>query len=247
MLKKIVLVVALLLIATNLWAAKTWDVSATTHNMGTTATAATDGSYVATNEDEVCIFCHTPHGGTLNYPLWNRTMPDQSGANFFTHYTSATLSGALKGLPTTRPVNAESLLCMSCHDGVVGVGTLANYSNGTVGLPSNEIANIVFMMVAVGSSIGDSMQGGLPNRDLRDDHPISFSYDLAKGDGVKGDMLFATDIAKGKGVRFFGANNNVECSSCHDPHVDGNIDPAYSPFLVTPNTGSALCLACHNK
>jgi len=48
----------------------------------------------------------------------------------------------------------------------------------------------------------------------------------------------------------------LECSSCHDPHVayddwhplaDGNEDLAYMPFLIMPNSASALCLSCHNK
>lgn len=33
----------------------------------------------------------------------------------------------------------------------------------------------------------------------------------------------------------------VECASCHDPHS------ANDTFLRIPNTGSAVCLACHNK
>ena len=41
---------------------------------------------------------------------------------------------------------------------------------------------------------------------------------------------------------------SVECGSCHDPHVEetaaGN---AGATFLRIKNTGSAVCLACHNK
>ncbi len=251
MIKKTWLVVAMLLVTTSVWAAKTWDVSATTHNLGSTATAATYFVYVATNEDEVCIFCHTPHGGTLNTPLWNRTLPNQGAGSEFSHYTSTTLSTKIRvDLSPTRPISAESLLCMSCHDGVVGVGTLVNYSNGTVGKPDNELAKIQPMLpITPGSAIGDSFANDRPTRDLRDDHPISFSYDAVKADVAKGGRLHTVAEAKNGilGVRFFGTNNRVECSSCHDPHVNGNIDSAYSPFLVMPNTGSALCLACHIK
>lgn len=250
MIKKTLLVVVMLLVTTSVWAAKTWDVSATTHNLGSTATA-TYGIYVASNEDEVCIFCHTPHGGTLNTPLWNRTLPNQAGAAAFSHYTSTTLSQPLKALSTTRPISAESLLCMSCHDGVIGVGTLVNYSNRTVGNPSNEGAYIPYMFGAPGSAIGDSWTNDLPTRDLRDDHPISFSYFDVKADVAKGGRLHTSLDARNAGIRFFGADAagglKVECSSCHDPHVNGNIDSAYAPFLVMPNTGSALCLACHIK
>jgi len=37
----------------------------------------------------------------------------------------------------------------------------------------------------------------------------------------------------------------VECASCHDPHVE---DTGSNPtFLRISNTGSAVCLACHDK
>lgn len=42
---------------------------------------------------------------------------------------------------------------------------------------------------------------------------------------------------------------SVECGSCHDPHVEeGTGAPAAgATFLRIANTGSAVCLACHNK
>jgi hypothetical protein len=59
--------------------------------------------------------------------------------------------------------------------------------------------------------------------------------------------LHTVAAAQAAGVRFFGATNFVECSTCHDPHVDYFTAPDYTPFLITPNTGSNLCLACHIK
>jgi predicted CXXCH cytochrome family protein len=40
-------------------------------------------------------------------------------------------------------------------------------------------------------------------------------------------------------------NGNVECTSCHNPHVQ-NIDPNNPDVLVINNSSSALCLACHS-
>jgi predicted CXXCH cytochrome family protein len=34
----------------------------------------------------------------------------------------------------------------------------------------------------------------------------------------------------------------LECASCHTVHDNSNV-----PFLRADNTGSALCLKCHNK
>ena len=264
MVKKSVLVVAVLLAATNLWAAKTMDVSGTRHNLSSTSVNIAN-YYTATNEDEVCIFCHTPHGGALTGPLWNRNVPT---ANGFTHYSSATLSGYMTGLASNRNVNAESLLCMGCHDGSTALNSIINNSNRTGAAPDGSSAsNIVAFpwLGLTGSAIGDAPNGagGLTGdaKNLSDDHPISFSYysawnhadnsgKLNRADGV------AANDPRADGIRFFGTDQvaggqRVECSSCHDPHVNyeplNSGDAAYTPFLVMPNTGSALCLACHIK
>lgn len=257
MFKKSVLVVALLLIATNLWAVPTLGVSKSRHNLGSTS-AFGAGQYKAGNEDEVCIFCHTPHGGTLNGPLWNRNVV----ASTFTHYTSVTLSSYLQGLSTTRALNPESLLCMSCHDGSTAMNSIINNSNRTGAQPNNT-GNVVNALVAPGAAIGDAFDPADPTYStllfstttISDDHPISFSYYEVKADVIKGPRLHTVADAKTAGVRFFGptgvANgDHVECSSCHDPHVNyegvGG-DAAYTPFLVASNAASALCLACHIK
>lgn len=43
-----------------------------------------------------------------------------------------------------------------------------------------------------------------------------------------------------------GSQAFVECASCHDPHVE-NVAGSNPTFLRKANTGSAVCLACHNK
>jgi predicted CXXCH cytochrome family protein len=40
-------------------------------------------------------------------------------------------------------------------------------------------------------------------------------------------------------------NGNVECTSCHDPHVEAK-DPVAHNFLVKNSANGQLCLACHN-
>lgn len=258
MLEKPLLVVVLLLLATNLWALP-MDVSTGRHNM---STSATEAYYRSGNEDEICIFCHTPHGGSLNGPLWNRAYTP--AATGFTHYSSATLSGYMTGV-AIRDVNMESLLCMSCHDGSVTTGAINNIinsSNRTGALPSNLSDPMAPSWFGPGAVIGDIGTGtGFGTlghtKNLSDDHPVSFSYysawnhadnsgKLNRGDNTAEDPRL-------KGIRFFGPDQmgeqRVECSSCHDPHVDFSAagDPNLAPFLVMSNAGSALCLACHVK
>ena len=256
MMKKTVLVVVMFLVSTNLWAAS--DVSKTWHNMSSTSP---EWPYQSTNEDEVCIYCHTPHGGTLDAPLWNRALP--TGA--FTHYSSATLSATIVGV--NRAVNAESLVCMSCHDGAVALNAILNESNSTGGPPSQSYPlPPPPSPFGVGSVIGTIAINGAAqaqSRNLTDDHPISFSYHDVYNDVAEDYtlQLRAYNLAEAAGVRFFPLNTGaagdvaggkrVECSSCHDPHVNyvaaRGGDASLAPFLVRSNAASALCLACHIK
>jgi hypothetical protein len=133
-------------------------------------------------------------------------------------------------------------------------------SSNDIGLPKNagssnsdtRIVGGFVPMARIGAGPTDPAEG---TGDLSDDHPISFSYDAVRGSvvydtGAKAGQLRDVNIALSRGVKFFPPGNRLECSSCHDPHVDysassGQTD--YSPFLITPNTGSALCQACHSK
>ncbi len=218
--------------------------------------------YKSSNEDEICIFCHTPHGGSLTGPLWNRA----NTTTTYTHYSSATASAYLRGLSVNRPVSNESMLCLSCHDGSITVHSILNTSNRTGGPPEafwdpdNGVkiqALDLGFIAATAAKIGASLDvnGNLvdDSTDLMDDHPISFLYDSVRAQ--KPTEFKTVAAAEGAGVRFFpptGADGvkRVECSSCHDPHVDyfsGTGNAAYTPFLITPNDGSKLCLACHTK
>ncbi len=217
-----------------------------------------------TDEDQICVFCHTPHGGSLTGPLWNRTNPNST----WSHYNSASMSSYLQGLSVSRTVENESLLCMSCHDGSISVNHVLNLPNDRNGaLINTQVAlggdplddtKIISLGGTGGARIGESTS--LASGDLSDDHPISFSYAgvLASSEytvGSKVGELHSVTDAVTAGVQFFDGgvtgDDRVECSSCHDPHVNYNTgqggDADYAPFLIMPNNGSALCLACHNK
>lgn len=251
-----------LCIAYPVWGKGPANVANTIHNLSTSAPFV---MYQSDNVSEVCVFCHTPHGGLLTGPLWNHSLPAN---NSFTHYNSATLSTALQGLSVTRVINDESLLCMGCHDGSVAVDHLINYPNSLNGNPitffggSTTDLDIVDLFGGVGARIGASPSNTSGSGDLSDDHPISFSYAdvladpmYGAGGSKDGQLRPIGNTAdansalgyKGEGVRFFGSNARVECSSCHDPHVDYFTDADYTPFLIRPNTGSDLCLSCHIK
>lgn len=239
------------------------NVSATVHNLSTTGVFS-DGSpsfYRASDNTEVCVYCHTPHGGSLTGPLWNRNNPTGP----WTHYSSTTMSAFMKTLASNRAVNDESLLCMSCHDGSISVNHVINVPNAlgstTLESVSGSDVDIISLpgvpMNRIGASINDAFSSG----DLSDDHPISFSYDDVEGSndyqiGAKaGQLNSSTDInLMAEGPRFATravagmGTNRVECTTCHDPHVYyTDAVNTYKPFLIMSNAGSNLCLACHVK
>lgn len=74
--------------------------------------------------------------------------------------------------------------------------------------------------------------------DLRDDHPIGIQY---PPDGLSGFKPRA-NLSPVKLVSWGGRTDRVECTSCHEPHSDD-----FGMFLRMDNTGSALCLQCHDK
>ena len=214
-------------------------VSAGSHNL---SSLSPNPGY-QTDEPEICVFCHTPHGASSAGPLWNKPLPSGS----FTHYTVDMVNNSDPLEDPSRAVSAQSLLCLSCHDGTASVNTVIN-------LPNTRSTPIVTSMNGEANNpifpgfMGSPYQPVL-DTDLTNDHPISFSYDTAKADLNLAPKLRTVGQAQTAGVRFFGAGNYVECSTCHDPHVDYSAsgDPAYTPFLITPNSSSALCLACHIK
>ena len=140
-----------------------------------------------------------------------------SSGSTYLPYRSTTVKAAI-GQPT-----GASKLCLSCHDGTIALGMVRSRSGaipfhgGTGPLPSGA------------TRLGT---------DLADDHPISFAYDtaLASANGQLKPPAALTGAVR------LDKNGQVQCTSCHDPH-----DNQYGQFLAQMNTGSTLCLACHNE
>jgi len=254
-LKNTVLAAVLLLTCVTLAQARgTANVNNTVHNLSSAGPAP----MYQTDSDEVCVFCHTPHGGRLAAPLWNRNDPTPT----WQFYNSATLTADVKAVAS---VSAESLLCLSCHDGSIATNRVLNPPNGLTGInapqPTTSFGDSPIIGYIPGSfkrigglsvDVGGGVYGSDSSTgDLRDDHPISFDYQTVLNNNPA-EELHTVANAQAAGIRFFpaggaGGEYRVECSSCHDPHVDYNSQPEYTPFLNTPNTGSDMCLACHNK
>jgi predicted CXXCH cytochrome family protein len=193
-------------------------------SVGSTATFHQAG-FPDTNVTAICVFCHTPHqpNGVTTDPLWNHTL---SSTASYGVYSSTTLNATPTDIGGQQTV---SNLCMSCHDGTVGVGSQYNQQNG-VPAPSTAATTI--------SNTNPAYLG----TDLTNDHPINFTYDaaLATADGELNTPVSASCVDASCNVPLFGGT--LQCASCHDPH-----DNTLSPFLTVTQVDSALCTTCHQK
>jgi hypothetical protein len=227
--KVIILVVALTLVAAGVAFA---GIVNTKHNL---SSAGLGTQTYTSNTDEVCVFCHTPHG-TMIQPLWNRANPD---ATTFTPYSSDTFSQ--NGAVT---LGAGSLNCLSCHDGTTGLNAITNSPGpGTGTQPTVGPTNVI---TGTFTNLG---------KDLRDDHPVGFVYaNAVTADtlGINPDTTALTTGATGWKTAVAGntiANllraGQMECVSCHEPHMEAAAGKV--AFLRNDNSASNMCTTCHNK
>ncbi len=154
----------------------------TKHNLGSSNSASSNHTTATT---EICIFCHTPHGGdqTTFAPIWNR-------ATGTTDYTRFSALGRLTFDAKEAPIGSVSAACLSCHDGTQSMDSVINSSGSdTIGRLDTGAGNGSWSQ---GRAMGNgsfaqangAWDGSLMPRgdmvflgtDLSNDHPISMQY-----------------------------------------------------------------------
>ncbi|HEY6196402.1 MAG TPA: cytochrome c3 family protein [Candidatus Eisenbacteria bacterium] len=168
----------------------------TLHNLSYAASSDRYGPGALRNYGEVCVYCHTPHGGQTSAPLWDRNFSVASYQMYDAAHSS-TINMTVDPQPT-----GVSLACLSCHDGTVGLDVIVNTPNNYTGGP------------AVGTRMPTNIIANL-STDLRNDHPISITYDPTA------DPLFHSAASvQAAGLQLYGGK--VQCGSCHNPHTAAN-------------------------
>jgi predicted CXXCH cytochrome family protein len=162
-----------------------------------------------------CLYCHAPHSGIGKGPLWGQTLSTQT----YTLYSSDTMQNSA-GQPV---LGRTSSLCLSCHDGTVAPGLMVPYGQLNI---TGKMSNLSIFGTHLENSHPFSLQ--LPMKD---------AANLIEGFASSGTISDPTNSVKL-------INGNIECSTCHNPHVQ-NTDKRSANFLVRDNVGGALCLSCH--
>lgn len=181
----------------------------TKHNLGSGAGPA--GRNQVSDTAEICVFCHTPHGGATGapVPLWNKRLgvggAPAGGGSYTTYDTLQTPS--LDG--TVAQVGSVSMACLSCHDGTQAMdnvinapgsgGVVANGGDGT----NNGNDGRAFSWSGTRVSTAGVMQnadGFIANlgTDLTNDHPIGIQY---CGGGITATSLTASTACNDKDFR----------------------------------------------
>lgn len=224
-----------------------------------TIASGTDG-VVADVQSRICIYCHHPHnaysagsatGGRTGSvaaigaysPLWNRQMSTKN----FVPYNNGNLMGNLAGQSNkqhalnaaqvtngTAELAGVSLLCMSCHDGVVGMNAYSQVTGSTLGAGNNATVR------AITTSAGFA-------GDMNNHHPMGFNYNAVQA--LDNEIASSsTAMVRNTTVTISSLldGNNMECVTCHDVHNTAN-NAGAERFLWTSNNRSNFCLTCHLK
>jgi predicted CXXCH cytochrome family protein len=125
---------------------------------------------------DLCLPCHTPHVTSREAPLITATQP-------------APVSGLALGAEVQ--LSAASLLCLSCHDGVVASDVYA----GPHAMTWSDRA-------------GGGVRAGTSRLTS---HPIGTLYPVARPD-------YASPGAVSSDGRIKLPDGRIQCTSCHDPH-----------------------------
>ena len=229
-------------------------------------------------QSRICVYCHHPHNadsaGTGNNnggvsgtkqgigsysPLWNRNLSTRAFAAYnngamMNESTSVTGSDKRHVLNAgSNVLSGVSLLCMSCHDGVVAMNAYSQTTGSSEGK-----GNLTGVTTGITSTAGFKS-------DMNNHHPMGFVYatvqakdkeiaapttvmvpsdaDISSADPNRiltgtttiGDLLYGSP-----------AGATFECVTCHDVHNTANATHA-ERFLWRSNNQSNFCLTCHLK
>jgi hypothetical protein len=156
-------------------------IALTRHNLGAGGT----GPNHAADTGEICIFCHTPHGGdtAAPVPLWNKKLTNPQNFTTYDQLGTSTLDA------TVGTVGSVSLACLTCHDGTQAIDNIINApGSGGFDPTGGGPGGLAWTWTTDGTldttaGAGGTFTGGIAagniwqiGTDLTNDHPVSMQY-----------------------------------------------------------------------
>ncbi len=183
----------------------TAGIASTKHNLGSSGT----GPNTVSDTGEICIFCHTPHGGdtAAPVPLWNKVL---TTANNFQTYDELGTSTLDAGIFVN--VGSVSLACLTCHDGTRALDNILNGpGSGDFGAAGGGVTGRAWNGTSTDNSLdadGRFVAGAIFNlgKDLTNDHPIGVQYGgggITLGGGSTNDEDFVQPQQVGGSARWY--------------------------------------------
>jgi predicted CXXCH cytochrome family protein len=197
-----------------------------------------------------CQVCHIPHKAAAysaaNGPLWNHAVAtNATSAGYYITYDQAG-SATFNALGLGTLTLGSSVACLSCHDGSIAVNQSYGSTkfNGNGGVSTNVPS---WAIEAYDPSTG-KFDGLNPGGSLTRMHPIGVNYPaaFAADPSLNASASLPTYMLRPSPLTGL-ANQNVECSSCHDIHQTLGASGSAPDSLVVNVSGGQLCLTCHNK
>lgn len=180
----------------------------TPHNLGSgnTLTKTPSGNTPpnhSTETGEICVFCHTPHGGdnSAAVPIWNKKL-GIGGVSSDLSYTRYGSLGSSTFDATEARIGSVTIACLSCHDGTQAIDNMIN-KPGSGGYDANASRLGGMMGGDLDPATGKLLSNVVQNlgTDLSNDHPVSMQfagggYSVAKLTGPSVDADFAVPFSK---------------------------------------------------
>lgn len=185
------------------------SIKETPHNLGSgnSLTKTPSGNTPAnhsSNTGEICVFCHTPHGGdnTAAVPIWNKKLGIGGVSNDLSYKRYGQL-GTTTFDASEAPIGNVTIACLSCHDGTQAIDNMINQPGS--GGYNPAAARLGGMSGGdLDSATGKLLTTVVQNlgTDLSNDHPVSMQFggggiSAAKLAGPTVDPDFAVPSNKG--------------------------------------------------
>ena len=234
----------------------------TKHNLSSTAPAGQNRvtGTGAAGTDEICVFCHTPHGAdtTAPAPLWNKSLAAIKGNSYSTYATlgSTTIDGlfATDG-PNGGSVGSVSLACLSCHDGTQAMDNIINApGSGGYQLNGGGATGLAYTWDTSSGRVdadGKLVANFIANigTDLSNDHPIGIQYcgggqTVGAPTGACVDKDFKAPNTRTIGTKqVWWVDTNITGSTTNREKSDMIL---YTRTFTTGDGPSVECASCHD-